>query len=1058
MRRLQLYFVLCGSLAACWPALATSGVFIEADWENPVRLADTNSGFAIWAGGNLGEPSFSSFVPAPSAVITDTNNVMRRVYLVESAIGQMTSGTLAYADATTDLISRGQSYLASGSRYATFDSLTGQLQRPAGAWDIVFPGTIDLYTGQPPTNKTQNYFETDIRTAERAFRAALRIDPFNTNAAQGILQSLYLRTVPLTFAGNNAFVYATRARLVSQNPFLGETGALTNALGFFQQAQQVLITAATNPADAQLLESLDPYLVASDLAHHDLLLVDSFARAVALEGETALRLARLNYLNGYNDPTGPSFDVSPVLRFIDLEARSMRAAVLFGSLFSYLDGFTQTDFGKAEYSIETLVGLRAPYAQGRLVFSGYQETNTTVTASSQSDFRDYTARFVPFFFPQDSAIRSSFKNLLTEAVKFVSYSQAADTAAKSANREFDSDTSQINARLSDLSTRYRSELADLCGVIRDPDGNLQPDVFLALFPAADRQRIGQQLLNDPTYLASPGNNSGKLYQQWNQIQQALTKLQAAELDLTNTFAEMQEKQKIANEITHGEENIAYLIMDDGTKLKALDREEGEVKAALARTEARIKAQAAVAAGAVAAADTGIRTGLQAAGSGGPVAGLFAGLGAAGASAAETYINVKATYALGDAQADADRKEADIQAQRTQISTMERAKIQFEQRDENLLRTEEAMYALMLQAERQKLNILLAVQDLDSAQAGAVNMVARVQFLLQEYRANTQLVLSDPLASPDYRLIRDLAVQSAEDAFALGQEWVYLATKSGQYRVNGAAQAPGVNALIKQVLAARQGDQLASILATLDSSIAQLEIAQGHPESIQRETISFRHYLFQNDYAITDTNGVVLAGSQLEATETNLTSDQVWVRFLQGSLSGPAGGQELDLVFSTALNQPYRAITNQAFARRDFLFRHRLFNALLSYDSQTPGAYGIRVNLKTKGLDYDRTRDGELVINLRQEGASYIRSRPWDQDPTAVNVWNLEPLNADVVPFLNGFQDILDRRATARFNERSPANDRWVLSLLSEGGNGVILANLDKLTDIEIEFNFTGYSQ
>lgn len=1032
--------------AVCLLCLVSSQVcgadsyFIEACWENNMPLAATNQGIAIWSGGNVGTPSDS-----PSAVV-DEGSGPRPIFLVESAIGQIAVGNLGYPNALPDLLAKGETHLSSGSSYGTVDTLTGRLQRPAGAWDIVFPGVVDVFTGEP-SNKPQNYRVEDILEAQRAFRAALRINPFETNAARGLLHSIYLQMVPLTFAGNNAYVYATRARLVASNPYLGETRALTNALGFFEQAAQVLVNAAANPADAQLLEGTYPYVRESLLAGDNLNLVDSFARAVALQGETLLRLVRIKYLGSYRDPSRPGFSADPLIALIEEKSRGLQASLAFANLFRRLEGFEFTELSKGSFHLQELMALRSPILQGRLSFSGYQETNVVLSAASQQSFREYSPRYIPFFFPQEAGNRSSsFRNLLLEADGFLKYSESADESAKVAGREWDSSTSKINQELSDISSRYRSELADLCGVIRDRDGNLQPDLFLSLLPVDDRLRIGREVLGDPSYLEDPSNNSGRLYQQWVRVGESRTRLSAAALSLENKYSEMEKKQEIADKIAQGQQNIAYLILEDGEKLQALDRQEGEVRAALSRALARIRATEAIVSGVA---------GVAGAMTADPAKWVGSTISEAGKAAAAAA----AALAAGEEAARADKKLADIQAQRTRIGTLERAKIQFAQRDETLLRTEEAMHALMLETERLKLDVLLAEENLEVSQGELANMIARVSFLLQEYRSATQLVLSDPLASPDYRLIRDLQARAAEEAFGLAQEWIYLAVKAGQYRVNGAREADSITDLIGQVLAARRAVDLRSIYLNLQATIDRLQLKQGQQESVQRETISFRHYIVQNNYAITDTNGTVLPGSQLEATPAGVTSDQDWLNYLRSHVSTNQDLPQLDLVFSTGLNKPYRAVTNPSQGRRDFLFRQRLFNALLTYTPDSAGAYGVRVNIKSRLLDYDRTRDGELIINLRQEGASYVRTKPWVEDPSAVNVWDLEPVNAQVVPYLNGFnENQVDRRATPRFNERSPANDRWVLSIYAEGGNQVLLSNLEKINDIELEFNFTGYSR
>src|SRR6185436_19676551 len=111
-------------------------------------------------------------------------------------------------------------------------------------------GTNAIVAGDP----TINYFPDQLRNAEAAARAALRLNPKDTNAARLLVQTFAERTYPLTFAGNSALVLASRSRLTGQNPALAEIDNYATAISFFNKAADVFRELAGYSSDALLIE------------------------------------------------------------------------------------------------------------------------------------------------------------------------------------------------------------------------------------------------------------------------------------------------------------------------------------------------------------------------------------------------------------------------------------------------------------------------------------------------------------------------------------------------------------------------------------------------------------------------------------------------------------------------------------------------------------------------------------------------------------------------------------------------------------------------------------
>lgn len=165
----------------------------------------------------------------------------------------------------------------------------------------------------------------------------------------------------------------------------------------------------------------------------------------------------------------------------------------------------------------------------------------------------------------------------------------------------------------------------------------------------------------------------------------------------------------------------------------------------------------------------------------------------------------------------------------------------------------------------------------------------------------------------------------------------------------------------------------------------------------------------------------------------------WRQFLRSHIVTNAQfvEQRLEFVFSTSLNRPNRADFGAPDAMQNPLFNTTLINGLIAYDPAQNGL-GVRINFRGRDLVYNPSQ--EILVDLRQEGASYIRSKKWlcDTNGYAVRVWNLAPVQGQLIASVNG-----QAPGSAQFHERSPANDRWVLSVSSlNGGNRTLLDQFD----------------
>lgn len=1043
---------------------APAGTFVEGWFRNSfANLTDpaqfvtnsplTPSSASVWAGGHAGP------VPAPGGEVPTAQFTIgtgsMTVKLVQSATGQMIAGPLGFGDASGTLRAEGFRSLTNSAAYARIPTLTSPLERPVSGWQIRFPGVLDPVQGTVLDGAGQNYDEALNEESQRLYEAALRINPFDQEAAFGVLSAVYHRIVPHTFAGNNALQRADRVRLLfgdlQQEISVIEHQAVP---AFGAAADQMIRAFASQPA-AGLLDGSYPHLALLDepaLTRMRRHLLASFARAVASQVEATCAFVRLRYLATYQSPLAPGFHPAPLLDLLDQRHRAALGQLLHTGMFAGVPAEDLIEVVRVGQALGALDRLRDSIANGRLSFVAVGST-----AQAQSfGYREYPPEYVPFFrdLTTDSLNRdSSFDNLKTRAKELINWSVVRDEAAQAVSEAFLQDTYNLETTLGDLKERYSTELGSLCGLVRDEQGDLVPDILLALLSPEHR---------DARYAYDKaGETKGALYAQHRRIELAHDEVNGVILDLRNLISNLRKKEQIGREIAQGQENLAYLILANGEKLKALDLEQGEAEAEAAEKQGRNNTSAEM--GVLAGAMTGAASG---------------GWWGAAAGAASSYIHhqeaVKASENAGEIHAELARRLARIQVKRTDILTTQGAKIQFQVRDETLLRTEEAMHAMLLEAQRMKLNILLAEQRRDMERLELANMLGRAQFLVQEYVAAVQMGLANPRNSPDFRLVRDLTLRDAEDTFIHAQEWAFLAAKAAQYRENRQNESTQIGQLLRQVLAARNGQQLSTTLQRLESAMAQLIASLGGTQ-LDPAVISLRHDIFQKNIARYDADGDLdPLRSSLERTPAGTSSDDAWKAWLTNSVETlPNGSSRLVLRFATSLLRQAGASGRNL----NPLYKPLQYNGLIFY-RPGQGDYGVEINLRGKQLEGLSEANPPSVF-LRQEGASYIRNTPASLDArdSGLMVWNLsrarlwqghyqaagelDPAErartAETSTIKASWNNFKGLYGGARLHELSPANDRWVFILdFDETANRPLAEQLDRITDIEIRFSIRGF--
>jgi hypothetical protein len=1056
----------------------------------------------IPSGGNVGGYAKASD-STPSAQVNG-----EQIRLVQSAVGFAGPARIGTPGIHLELRRLAEVSIVAATPYKT-NTVQGQ-----GTWDIVFPGVIDTATGKEST-KARNYFEEHLITADRYFRTAALAVPEDAAAWAGLLRVASERMVPLNFAANSATARATRERLLNFDSkeganvtgngtaLNGEIAMLRTALQFYQGSAQVFLNFVNVPEYAALMERRPPAVTAVDgqqsILRERQNLLKSFGQSIQRQGETVARLVYLRHMAEFKsqETTINSFEINrDLLAFLDQSRSRFQAQLIVAEAFRAVPAgypadlvpsfFPSASFAAAQGQLEQLGLLRDAISRGLLYFVGSD-------AKGRQAFRSYAPEYVPFFFePQRFQNITTYGGLSAFAQQLAQTSNNLDDQAWKTSIELDQNLANLAEKLNGIFTRHLNELGRLCGYIVVTNENRQtqrvPDLVGALLPPEER---------------ASAVDKGEIGGQWNQIRLAQTQLEAAIIDLENTEKRIEKAAQIATTIAGDVANLGQMILNNGDVLAGLEVSRGEVLAQSALYRARLQADFAKEKDLLLSASRFIdknKGTLFLLGQSGLVAGnevfkigspavtksivgnarssvrpqdASAGLGVV-LSVGNLFNNTKNAYKeaelshrLGENEAETSRRLAEIAKQQTLLRAQESAAFQFQRQREVLLKNEEQVHSLMLEMERQKLNLLMAEQKVAMEKSALATLLNRVQVTLQEYVSAVDLEGTNPLRSPDFRVIRDAKTMEAEDMFALAQEWAFLASRAALYVATGAQHYRAVSDWGQKILQARSGSRLSYLLLQLDSEIKNVTVDLGTRTQPMTTPISLRDFIFQNNLVRRDGEGGVLANFpalfQSQATGNTATaSDGAWLAFLNESyVTDPGSGNpRLRFVFSLNLDQlgQKSGVTNPLERITNPLWSENRFGTFITYLENRPNAFGVRVNIKGRALTGIGQGGETITAELRQEGASYVRqtAHKSDREGKAVQLWNLGVTAGDISASLNGQPQGL---ANPQFHERSPANDRWVLTIpAGSPANNALLNSRANITDVELIFSLSSFSE
>jgi hypothetical protein len=824
------------------------------------------------------------------------------------------------------------------------------------------------------------------------------------------------------------------------------------ARNYFLSACNILPKFLANQFNADLVEGRN-LSVSSAVTNQVAQITEDYLRVLGEYASASLADFQLRSMASFYDPTVPGSQPSqPLLNDIDSTVSQIQMMlVVAGPFQTYLPLYTTSSAGQIKSILHDMRRLHQSIVMGRITFSAGASGDPTGDPSL--DYGEFTTAFVPFFNGLANPGNSTFDVALNLAGTFTAYAATREAGASNEvvavlQRQYDWASDQQN-----LQNQYLSQLQNLCGTITGTNGIAFPDIYTAVLPPDSRDALVAQLSANGLQF----NETGTLYQQWQAVESAETNLLLASLQLTNTLAAMVEKAQIADAIYSNQINLAALMLTNGQQISALDVQKGQVQATADLAIAKLKATSAKIDGGINA--YGQLGGVVSVSSDGPSLNPGA-ITSAIAAIASGFEEASTDLDIADAQTNEDIQLAALDAQIEQINAAEQAQSEYVQADTTMLNLSADIFSLQQQAQTQGVQIQLAAQQLDQQKSKLANMMSQASSLINQWMRSASLIAQNPEFSSDLLILRDDTIQQADDAFTLAQEWCFLTALAFNYKDN-CPTASSYN-FVQRVLAARNSTTLQPILNEMES--ADTLIASGCQSSPYYTTVQFsvRNNFFQaNQTQVSGTNTVVTSYEPSLQGGTIVTnaagSLAAWTNYLAANvITNEFGERVLLLSFSTSLEAQTTGGLQRNPLFNCYTFGTTLYSGLDGNANQT---HGVQISLVTQGSTLPLGSAAGFDVLLSQVGTSAIRDRGFgdiSSSSPGFRYFNFGSCFAAGITASDN--DLTGNAGTAAFEDRSPANGQWQLSINETGSanNEALLDNLSQLTDIQLQFSIRSY--
>ena len=1036
----------------------------------------------------LSENIIDAATPKISAAIPVTAGGIVSSSLVAS-FGEPFAGLSLGQSAEADLTAQGTASKDAGSVFLTKDDIFKKgLISPLGLGTLV--GTTGALAG------VATYSDAALADAELAYRRALRINPYDTQAALGILrvrQAQVLKNDLVSdFYRKREFInrYTDSAADATGRVLSSEIAYLQNIASLHQASLPLLLELLGDPLPRG----------PGALLRGEIQLSDADAKVVSYTFE-------LIYSAGYR----------LALTQYDLGRKQL--------LLNFFNNGTTADPQSRNYAADQLLiahdylnsvlQMVSPFAQPALIsandlynLTGMLGRLTQLASLTRQGYNPFG--FLPEFVPFAQA-SSQDSNLSTYNTM---RSLAADAAAIALQKEqetaivqdqlvaFAQTEDQYHQDAVKTAASYDERLKTLAGVVLLPNGAEMADIWTVGAPDTDVDGDGKterDALRDSLVKSNPGTIFGAK----GQVAEQYLVLAAAEAKVEQTFNQMknnvetiadkeQEAREISGVLQSQADAIIYILQTDGSKVSALIREKGKLQQDY---EEKIRKQK-------------------------KKENLFGGI----ASIAKSIISFDfAGVASGIAQitasvgpASIQSQLADIDAKINDIKTSEQVDITLANmsadKEKLLINTKFLVRDLVRQQANLRLDYYIAQRDYLRELAAISNRLAEVHTLLADSERIKALAeriqgsLSVGWYLQDVRDVLTNRVLVADQAFDRAQVWAYITLQALSYYGNQPPEADGrmnakLSPLYRGLYYARRASDLSALINRADS-LAKTDFlfSAGTTSCQSRGLLSLKYDILVSTATNFDASGKPVAGGvtsegvfrfQDPSSGVIYEGAQAYqARFRQAlkdgyNRAGGVGNRSLKLVFATDL-LPRKAEAGVV-GTNPFYLKSAVSSKITGF--QNPNCLGIGVAENAQGIQINLT--GGLGINapfmrLSQRGNSYLKHSAWTTsdfnaqnkliNPLAkVNIyssyqqliptWLIDDINPGAVTEATIGSDVSAVAQTLRngqgpggkilaFTDRSVANDHWEL-LIEENessNNSAFFEKLEQMLASDIPAN------
>jgi Viral BACON domain len=389
-----------------------------------------------------------------------------------------------------------------------------------------------------------------------------------------------------------------------------------------------------------------------------------------------------------------------------------------------------------------------------------------------------------------------------------------------------------------------------------------------------------------------GSTGGQVFQARQEVVAACLRGQDAAFAVKNAYSAIEIEMNRASQIAHLHIDTADLIQKDGTRLKALQDQERQIADAEG-------------------AANGFLGALSALGSMTPNPG----------AAVASIIGAAVSSAAGHARLDIDKE-------RTEIATTEKARVEFNAANEVLIDSAARVKTALLDIPKQRINLALAELDRDRALAQLRGLYEQAIDRNAARKRFAELKNRDPRRDPSFRLYRDHRVADARRDFddAIGE--LFVVTRSLEYELNYTYEGR------TELFARTSPADLESYAQDLEAEYVSFLATIG-PSQSRANTLSLRDQIYGFARPITDAT-----------TQRDYAPDELFHRLLADPSNRDAKGN-LRLLFSFSLAPESTLFSTD-------LCNDRITGMRASLVGATLGALQPEILIQQKGTGYLRS--------------------------------------------------------------------------------------------------------